>query len=643
MDDRYQISQLLEELAFGNIYEAEDTLIQRKVQIFRYFVPASGNEAEWKETFHASSAELGTASHPGLPIIYTHGIDEEGPYSIRQLLDTTILNTRLADSGPLSEYEAWELAQQILEIHAAAKPSGNFHGALDANHIGLITRPSGKKLYSITDYGLAEVSRRIHESTDYVGAPYLISPEQAKGEPASEISQIYAIGQLIFHAFSGGHPWIQTPLEEIIEFQKTQPLELVSAYNDRVPEAMAQWIAKLIALDPRDRFQSYDEAVSHLPEPIQSAPVPVQATSTIYNVPATHTTATQTVSVEGNMGRVSAADAFAAQQKEAQGEKGQILKNPLVLAGIGTIVLITVCIIFFTGGADDDAYESNYVSIKETENTEIATPPRVDALSTGGTENDITKPTESNSVSSKEAENTETANPPRVDALSSGGTENEATESNSVGSKEAENPEIARLPHDKLFAYIDFDDEQLVAKDNARIKLIPLKDKPAFSRSGRSGKGLTLDKTHYFSLPLSGTPMGSSTKDFTISFWLKPHKSSELDLVPVSKQPRPEGATEDRSVKHVLKPEEAVIVGNKWNMITMVCARSTETITIYVDGKKVGASSNAEIKEINKKPFIYIGCDSNKKFQHATPITIDNIAIWERELSEVEIKDLYVN
>jgi len=569
MDDRYQVGLLLEELAFGNIYEAEDTLIQRKVQIFRYFVPTSGNEADWKEAFHASSAELATASHPGLPIIYTHGIDEEGPYTIRQLLDSTELNTRLAESGPLSEYEAWELAYQMLEIHDAVKPSGNFHGALDANHIGLITRPSGKKLYSISDYGLAEISRRIHGNTDYVGAPYLISPEQANGEPASELSQIYAIGQLIFHALAGGHPWIETPLEEIIEQQKTQEVKLVSQYNPGVTEAMAHWVSKLIALNPRDRFQSYEEAITHLPEPIQSAPVPIQATSAIYTVPATHTTAIQT-----------AADVFAAQQaaaeaqkKEAYAEKARALKNPLVLAGIGTVALIIICIILFTGGGDDDAYESNYVS-----------------------------------------------------------------------SKGAENAEMANLPRDGLFAYIDFNEAQLAAVNNERIRLEPLKNEPAFSRNGRSGKGLILDKTHYFRLSLNGTPMKNPSKDFTVSFWVKPRKSSDQNLVAVSKQPWTEEASETfkgSSVNHVWKPEKSVIVGKTWNMLTMVCARSTETIVIYIDGEKVGESSNGEINEINKNPFIYIGCDSNKNPQYASPVTIDNIAIWERELSDFEIKSIF--
>lgn len=577
MDDRYQVGQLTEELAFGNYFEAEDTLIQRQVQIFRYPTPKSGNEAEWKETFGASSADLATASHPGLPIIYTHGIDEDGPYSIRQLLDTVTLNAQLADNGPLSEYESWELAQQMLEIHDAARPSNNFHGALDANHIGQITRPSGRKLYSITDYGLAEIYKRMNNDDAYLGAPYLISPEQGRGEAATESSQIYAIGQLVYHALCGGHPWIETPLEEIVGLQKSENQRLVTDYNPNVPEAMAQWVATMVALDPNDRYKSFEEAVQNLPEPIQSAPVPIQATGTVYTMPATQTTATQTVAAE-QPHITNAAEDFAAQQaalgaakKQSNSEKVELLKNPMVLGGAGVLLILLICVIFMSGD-DEDSADNGYQAAPTTSS------------------------------------------------------------------------DLRNLPREGLIAYIDFNDEKVEASNNPQIKLEALKSDPSFSRNGRSGKGLTLDKNHYFRLPLRGTPLSDKHTDFTVSFWVKPHKSSDQDLVAVSKEPWMDGETEvfnGSDSSHLWKPDYATVAGSTWNMITMVCSKSSETLTIYIDGKSIETSGNAEVNNLNKNPFIYIGCDSNERFLHNSPATLDNMAIWDRALGAFEIKELY--
>lgn len=336
MDDRYQLATLTQELPFGNYFEAEDTFIQRKVQIFRFAPPKEGAPSDWKDIFGECSASLGTISHPGLPIIYEHGIDEEGPFSIRQFMDTTSLNERLIDGGQLSEYEGWELAQQLLEIHDAARTSNNFHGALDPNHIGFITRPSGEKRYSITDYGLAQIHKLISADNAYYGINFLISPEQLKGEELSERSQLYSIGHLIFHALSGGHPWTNVAIDSISEQAELEP---ISAYNQMIPEAMDQWLAKLIAKDPSQRFASYAVAFEQMPAPIQSAPVPEQTTGTVF------TTATAYQSQQATQTTQSVVIPVATPPH----------KNPVILGVAGAVLLLIIGVIALSGGDEETA------------------------------------------------------------------------------------------------------------------------------------------------------------------------------------------------------------------------------------------------------------------------------------------------
>ena len=343
MDDRYQSAQVTEELPFGRYLVAEDSFIQRKVQIFRFAIPENVEEAEWKEAFGSSAADLGTISHPGVPIIYENGIDEEGPFAIRQLIETTSLNSQLVEGGPLSEYEGWELAHQLLEIHDAANTAKNFHGALDANHIGFITRPSGEKRYSITDYGLAEIYNRMNKTNHYFGACYLISPEQSAGESPTEKSQLYAIGQMIFHALCGGHPWIETPVEEI---PNQEPLASISAYNEAIPEAMSLWLEKLIAKDPADRFSSYGEAFEALPSPIQSAPVPINATGAVYQTPVTQPVAVQPA-LSGTTGSIQTRQHTVSCDSA---KKKSSMKLPAIIGGV--ILLLIVIIVVATSGGD---------------------------------------------------------------------------------------------------------------------------------------------------------------------------------------------------------------------------------------------------------------------------------------------------
>ena len=131
------------------------------------------------------------------------------------------------------------------------------------------------------------------------------------------------------------------------------PLDPIDVYNPNIPEAFSTWLQKMIAIDPAERFQSYQEATEYLPEPIQSAPVPVSSVA-VQNQPATaqtsthavptHTTATQTTS--------AAAD-FAARQQQKDKSK-----NPMIFGGIGAVVVIILAIVILSGGDEETATDT---------------------------------------------------------------------------------------------------------------------------------------------------------------------------------------------------------------------------------------------------------------------------------------------
>lgn len=364
MDERYQVGNLIEEFSYGKQFAAEDTLIQRPVQIFRFQTP-TGDEEEWQEKFGLLSSELATIAHPGLPIIYDHGNDADGPYLIRQLQDSVDINHHLMQHGAFSEYEGWELAHQMLEIFDATKTTGNFHGALDPANVRFMARPSGAKRFTVTDYGLAEIHKQISGDTEFLGATYLISPEQARGEEITEQSQIFAIGQLLFHVLSGGHPWLETSLDELKQVVQEAPLDPIVDYNPSIPAGFSDWLQKMIAIDPADRFQTYEEATEQLPEPIQSAPVPISAsTATVAQTVAAAQTITSSQAVTPAEGHVTtAAEDFAAKQAAAQEtKKSSANKNPIIFGAAGAVVLLIIIIILMSGGDDEEAVPTTPVA-----------------------------------------------------------------------------------------------------------------------------------------------------------------------------------------------------------------------------------------------------------------------------------------
>ncbi|MFC5050823.1 LamG-like jellyroll fold domain-containing protein [Rubritalea spongiae] len=575
MDERYNVGSLIEELSYGKQFEAEDSLIQRPVQIFRFERP-SGNATEWQETFGHLSSELATIAHPGLPIIYDHGVDDEGPYLIRQLQESTDINHHLVQNGAFSEYEGWELAHQLLEIFDAARTSGNFHGALDPMHVRFMSRPSGAKRFTITDYGLAEIYNQINGSSDFLGAPYLISPEQAKGEKANEASQVYAIGQLIFHALSGGHPWLETPIDEVKQFVLENPLGPIIDYNPSVPEGFSNWLQQMTAVDPAERFSSYEEATQHLPQPIQSAPVPISAsTATVAQSVAAARVVTSTQAIHPAEQHITtAAEDFAAKKaaedevkKQEIAQKISIIKNPMVLGGIGVVLILLIVVIAMSGGDDDS---SNTVAVPVIEESPVS------------------------------------------------------------------------IPQLGLVSFMDFNNGSVQDPKNDDFSLEALKNRPSFSNNGLSGKALVIDRSHYFRLPIAGTPLADRSKDFTISFWMKSGSSHSSKLAMISRKPWKRGSNEpfegNDQFWQWTPDNNTSLQTSSWSMVTVVFTTYDKSISLYLNGNSMGNSSN-DSQTVNS--HIYIGCDSNENFLHKTPMVIDDLAIWDRSLNQNEIEKMY--
>lgn len=80
---------------------------------------------------------------------------------------------------------------------------------------------------------------------------------------------------------------------------------------------------------------------------------------------------------------------------------------------------------------------------------------------------------------------------------------------------------------------------------------------------------------------------------------------------------------------------------NQWHYFTLVVSRSTNNAKLYVDGDSVANTSNAIISNsINNDAPLRIGTDRDSPFDFFNG-TIDDIRIYSRMLSDIEIKSLY--
>ncbi|MBB4315511.1 diguanylate cyclase [Roseospira marina] len=98
----------------------------------------------------------------------------------------------------------------------------------------------------------------VANSKDLVGALSYVSPEQTgrTGTPVDHRSDLYSLGVLLFEALTGDVPFRAEDPMAVIHAHLTRPVPDVSGRNPRVPRPVGGLVARLLAKDPRDRYQS---------------------------------------------------------------------------------------------------------------------------------------------------------------------------------------------------------------------------------------------------------------------------------------------------------------------------------------------------------------------------------------------------
>ncbi len=145
------------------------------------------------------------------------------------------------------------ITKEIYEGVGYAHKNGIIHRDLKPENI-IIGKNGDIK---IADFGLAYGSEfpRVTEPGMYVGTPEYIAPEILMGKEYSEVSDIYAIGVILYEMVKGENPFRgKTPYESINKILYRKGMD----FGD-FPSFLESIISKMVAMEPKSRYQSIDE------------------------------------------------------------------------------------------------------------------------------------------------------------------------------------------------------------------------------------------------------------------------------------------------------------------------------------------------------------------------------------------------
>jgi serine/threonine-protein kinase len=258
LQSRYEILQRVGTGGMAIVYRAKERKNGRTVAIK---VPNHSvvEDERFVRRFHREAQVLSQINHPGIVKVYDHGELEGTHFIAMEFLDGEGLN-RVLEREPLPVATAVEIVRQIAEAvdhihqlnltHRDIKPS-NIMVLRGAMHRDGTVEPGGIRLM---DFGIVggQALTRLTVTGSRVGTPTYMSPEQIRGQEATEASDIYGLGILFYEALTGRPPFSGKPdavFHQHLYDSPTPPSQL----NPRVSPQINRIVMRMLDKEAKNR------------------------------------------------------------------------------------------------------------------------------------------------------------------------------------------------------------------------------------------------------------------------------------------------------------------------------------------------------------------------------------------------------
>jgi serine/threonine protein kinase/tetratricopeptide (TPR) repeat protein len=277
----------------GEVYRARDTKLDRDVAV--KVLPATvANDADALTRFEREAKAVAALSHPNILAIFDFGRSDGIAYAVTELLEGESLRGRLDGGVAVSQRQAVDYGLQIARGLSAAHERGIVHRDLKPDNV-FVTKDGHVK---ILDFGLAKrveaapAGDQTNAPTDaghtqpgtVLGTMGYMSPEQVRGLPVDQRSDIFSFGAVLYEMLSGRKAFKRdTASDTIAAILKEEPPELTTSGRGISPQ-LDNIVKHCLDKEPSNRFQSAKDVAFALneasgPTTTTSARLPVQHTA----------------------------------------------------------------------------------------------------------------------------------------------------------------------------------------------------------------------------------------------------------------------------------------------------------------------------------------------------------------------------
>lgn len=370
---RYLILGNIGSGGMANVFLARDLILDREVaiKVLRYDFLNDQSAIRRFQREMLASTEL---VHPNIVTVYDAGQEGETQFLVMEYVKGMDLKRYIQTQYPIPYDRIVDIMQQILSAVTLAHQHRIIHRDLKPQNI-LIDESGTVK---ITDFGIAVAlsETSITQTNSMLGSVHYLSPEQARGSMATNQSDIYAIGIILYEMLTGKVPFDGESAVTIALKHFQEEIPSVRLYDRHVPQSLENVVLKATAKDPIDRYQSAEEMSadlataldpSRLNEPAWHPANHVEETKVLPNLTEQMPTVAPVEEIVTKPEK-EAEEKPVPSKKKAKDQQKPKSKKKLLFLGIAAVLVIGIATIAFSvlGGGKNEISVPDVSNLSES-------------------------------------------------------------------------------------------------------------------------------------------------------------------------------------------------------------------------------------------------------------------------------------
>ncbi len=260
LNGRYEVRKCVGKGAFGEVYKAHDTLLNRVVAIKRIRMDQltdSDHADEIRARFLREAQVSAQLQHPGIVALYDVISLRDTSYIIMEFVEGKTLAQTLTSKKTLRASETVQLLSQVADALHHAHQQKVVHR--DVKPANILITPTG--VAKIADFGVAkaEATADLTAAGAILGTPDYMSPEQARGSAVEGRSDLFSLGCILYECLAGKKPFAAKNLTGVllrIINEEPVPIDFDAR---KLPRELEPVLERALSKDLAGRFSSGEE------------------------------------------------------------------------------------------------------------------------------------------------------------------------------------------------------------------------------------------------------------------------------------------------------------------------------------------------------------------------------------------------